>query len=148
MADRGVGSLVIAVRGAGQQPHPVVARQFAGARIIRCHPAAVDVSWQQFQRRIDLTVGQEVRVAIAESKQPHAPENTHRESGGHLTRGEREAREPLPDPCRSARDGSVGMKLKAAVKVLLAKRGLDCALAPDGPRAPRRRSVAPDTVGA
>jgi hypothetical protein len=71
-------------------------RQLAGARIIRCHPAAVDVSWQELQRRIDLTVGQEVRVAISEGKQSHAPENTHCESGGHLTRGEREAREALP----------------------------------------------------
>ena len=52
--------------------------------------------WQELQRRIDLTVGQEVRVAISEGKQSHAPDNTHRESGGHLTRGEREAREPLP----------------------------------------------------
>jgi len=68
VADRSVGSLVIAVRGAGQQPYPVVARQLAGARIIGCDPAALDISWQKLQRRIDLTVGQEVRVAISEGQ--------------------------------------------------------------------------------
>src|SRR5271170_6659354 len=80
VADRGVGRLVIAVRGAGQQPHPVAAGQLAGAWIIGCDPAAVDVSGQKVQRRIDLTVGQEVRVTISEGQQSHPPENTRRTS--------------------------------------------------------------------
>ena len=82
VADRGVGRPVIAVRGAGQQPHPVVTRQLTGARIIRSDPAAADVSGQKLQRRIDLTVGQEARVAISERQQSHPPENTRREFGG------------------------------------------------------------------
>lgn len=68
VADRGVGRLVIAIRGARQQPHPVVVRQLAGPRIIRRDPAAVHVGRQQLQGRIDLTMSQEVRVAIPEGQ--------------------------------------------------------------------------------
>ena len=54
-----------------------------GARDHRVRdPAALDVSRPQLKRRIDLPVGQELRIAIPAGQQSHAPENTRRGSAG------------------------------------------------------------------